>query len=75
MRIAVRSRLAPGMCLVMLVLSHFTWSNHVYDAPYTRDPTLWSVSHLSDQKAGGGVMLVKSILTMLPHSSGSSYRC
>jgi putative membrane protein len=56
-----------GMWLVMLVLSQvFIWSNHVYYAPYTHDPTLWGVSRLADQKAGGGVMLVESIFTMLP---------
>jgi cytochrome c oxidase assembly factor CtaG len=56
-----------GMWLVMLVLSQvFIWSSHVYYAPYTHDSTLWGVSHLADQKAGGGVMLVESIFTMLP---------
>jgi cytochrome c oxidase assembly factor CtaG len=56
-----------GMWLVMLVLSQvFIWSNHVYYAPYAHDATLWGLSHLSDQKAGGGVMLVESMFTMLP---------
>jgi cytochrome c oxidase assembly factor CtaG len=56
-----------GMWLVMLVLSQvFIWSSHVYYAPYTHDATLWGLSHLDDQKAGGGVMLVESMLTMLP---------
>lgn len=56
-----------GMWLVMLVLSQiFIWSNHIYYAPYAHDSTLWGVSHLADQKAGGGVMLVESIFTMLP---------
>jgi putative membrane protein len=56
-----------GMWLVMLVLSQvFIWSSHVYYAPYTRDVPLWGLSHLADQKAGGGVMLVESALTMLP---------
>ncbi len=56
-----------GMWLVMLVLSQvFIWSSHVYYAPYTHDATLWGLSHLADQKAGGGVMLVESALTMLP---------
>ncbi|HEY2742827.1 MAG TPA: cytochrome c oxidase assembly protein [Gaiellaceae bacterium] len=56
-----------GMWLVMLVLSQvFIWSSHVYYAPYTHDATLWGLSHLADQKAGGGVMLVESMLTMLP---------
>ncbi len=56
-----------GMWLVMLVLSQvFIWSNHVYYAPYTHDATLWGLSHLADQKAGGGVMLVESAFTMLP---------
>jgi putative membrane protein len=55
------------MWLVMLVLSQvFIWSNHVYYAPYTLDPTRWGLSHLADQKAGGGVMLVESMFTMLP---------
>lgn len=56
-----------GMWLVMLVLSQvFIWSGHVYYAPYARDATLWGLSHLADQKAGGGVMLVESAFTMLP---------
>jgi putative membrane protein len=56
-----------GMWLVMLVLSQvFIWSRHVYYAPYTHDATLWGLSHLADQKAGGGVMLVESAFTMLP---------
>ena len=56
-----------GMWLVMLVLSQvFIWSNHVYYAPYAHDATLWGLGHLADQKAGGGVMLVESALTMLP---------
>jgi putative membrane protein len=56
-----------GMWLVMLVLSQiFIWSSHVYYAPYTHDAALWGLSHLADQKAGGGVMLVESALTMLP---------
>jgi putative membrane protein len=56
-----------GMWLVMLVLSQvFIWSSHVYYAPYTHDAPLSGLSHLADQKAGGGVMLVESALTMLP---------
>jgi cytochrome c oxidase assembly factor CtaG len=56
-----------GMWLVMLVLSQvFIWSSHVYYAPYTHDASLWGLSHLADQKAGGGVMLVESAVTMLP---------
>jgi putative membrane protein len=56
-----------GMWLVMLVLSQvFIWSSHVYYAPYTHDAGLWGLSHLADQRAGGGVMLVESALTMLP---------
>jgi putative membrane protein len=56
-----------GMWLVMLVLSQvFLWSSHVYYAPYAHDAALWGLSHLADQKAGGGVMLVESIFTMLP---------
>jgi cytochrome c oxidase assembly factor CtaG len=46
-----------GMWLVMLVLSQvFIWSSHVFYVRYG----------LADQKAGGGVMLVESMLTMLP---------
>src|SRR4051812_4203835 len=46
-----------GMWLVMLVLSQvFIWSSHPYYFRYD----------LADQKAGGGVMLVESMLTMLP---------
>jgi putative membrane protein len=56
-----------AMWLVMLVLSQvFIWSSHVYYEPYAHDATLWGLSHLADQKAGGGVMLVESALTMLP---------
>jgi putative membrane protein len=56
-----------AMWLVMLVLSQvFIWSSHVYYAPYAHDATLWGLSHLADQKAGGGVMLVESAFTMLP---------
>jgi putative membrane protein len=56
-----------GMWLVMLVLSQvFIWSSHVYYAPYAHDSTLWGLTHLADQKAGGGVMLVESAFTMLP---------
>lgn len=56
-----------GMWLVMLVLSQiFIWSGHVYYAPYLHDPTAWGLTRLDDQKAGGGVMLVESVLTMLP---------
>jgi putative membrane protein len=46
-----------GMWLVMLVLSQvFIWSSHPYYIRYD----------LTDQKAGGGVMLVESAFTMLP---------
>jgi putative membrane protein len=46
-----------GMWLVMLVLSQvFIWSGHPYYIRYGLD----------DQKAGGGVMLVESVFTMLP---------
>lgn len=56
-----------GMWLVLLVLSQvFIWSGRVYYAPYAGDPALWGLSHLADQQAGGGVMLVESAFTMLP---------
>ena len=46
-----------GMWLVMLVLSQvFIWSSHPYYLRYG----------VTDQKAGGGVMLVESMFTMLP---------
>jgi putative membrane protein len=46
-----------GMWLVMLVLSQvFIWSGHTFYIRYG----------LTDQKAGGGVMLVESMFTMLP---------
>jgi cytochrome c oxidase assembly factor CtaG len=55
------------MWFVMLVLSQiFIWSSRVYYAPYAHDATLWGLSHVADQKAGGGVMLVESVFTMLP---------
>jgi len=45
------------MWLVMLVLSQvFIWASHPFYIRYD----------LTDQKAGGGVMLVESALTMLP---------
>ena len=56
-----------GMWLVMLVLSQiFLWSSHPFYPPYVHDPRIWGMSALDDQKAGGGVMLVESALTMLP---------
>jgi cytochrome c oxidase assembly factor CtaG len=46
-----------GMWLVMLALSQvFIWSSHPFYIRYD----------LTDQKAGGGVMLVESAFTMLP---------
>jgi putative membrane protein len=46
-----------GMWLVMLVLSQiFIWAGHAYYIRYG----------LGDQQAGGGVMLVESVFTMLP---------
>jgi putative membrane protein len=46
-----------GMWLVMLVLSQvFIWSEHSFYIRYG----------LTDQRAGGGVMLVESMFTMLP---------
>jgi cytochrome c oxidase assembly factor CtaG len=55
-----------AMWLVMLALSQvFLWSGHVYYAPYVHDPRTWGLSALDDQRAGGGVMLVESSLTML----------
>jgi putative membrane protein len=46
-----------GMWLVMLVLSQvFIWAGHPYYIRYD----------LGDQRAGGGVMLVESVFTMLP---------
>lgn len=56
-----------GMWLVMLVLSQvFIWSSRIYYAPYAHAAALWGLSHLADQKAGGGLMLVESAFTMLP---------
>ncbi|HZT52872.1 MAG TPA: cytochrome c oxidase assembly protein [Gaiellaceae bacterium] len=56
-----------AMWLVMLVLAQvFLWSSHPYYAPYVHDPRLWGLSPVDDQKAGGGVMLVESLFTMLP---------
>jgi cytochrome c oxidase assembly factor CtaG len=55
------------MWLVMFVLSQiFIWSGHPFYPPYVHVPRLWGMSVLNDQKAGGGVMLVESIFTMLP---------
>ena len=56
-----------AMWLVMLVLSQvFIWSSRIYYTPYAHDATLGGLSRLSAQKAGGGVMLLESTLTMLP---------
>jgi len=55
------------MWVVMLALAQvFLWSSHPYYGPYVHDPRLWGLSPLADQKAGGGVMLVESLFTMLP---------
>jgi putative membrane protein len=55
-----------AMWLVMLVLAQvFLWSGHVYYEPYLHAPRMWGLSPLDDQKAGGGVMLVESGLTMV----------
>jgi cytochrome c oxidase assembly factor CtaG len=55
-----------GMWLVSLVLSQvFIWSGHVYYARYAHAPRTWGLSPLSDQRAGGGVMLVEGTLVML----------
>ncbi|HET7568733.1 MAG TPA: cytochrome c oxidase assembly protein [Gaiellaceae bacterium] len=55
-----------AMWLVMLVLSQiFLWSGHVYFSPYLHAPRTWGLSALDDQKAGGGLMLLESSLTML----------
>jgi cytochrome c oxidase assembly factor CtaG len=54
------------MWFVMLVLSQvFIWSGHSFYPPYAHDPRLWGLSAVNDQKAGGGVMLVESLFTML----------
>jgi cytochrome c oxidase assembly factor CtaG len=46
-----------AMWMVMLVLSQvFIWSSHPFYVRYG----------LNDQRAGGGVMLVESVFTMLP---------
>ncbi|HET7572869.1 MAG TPA: cytochrome c oxidase assembly protein [Gaiellaceae bacterium] len=55
-----------AMWLVMLVLSQvFIWSGHAWYEPYLHAPRTWGLSALADQRAGGGVMLVESALTML----------
>ena len=55
------------MWLVMLVFAQiFLWSGHPFYSAYVHDPRLSGLSPLDDQKAGGGVMLVESALTMLP---------
>lgn len=52
--------------LVMLVLSQvFLWSSRVAFAPYLHAPRTWGLGPLADQKAGGGVMLVESTVTMI----------
>jgi len=56
-----------GMWIVWLALSQlFLWSGHPYYAPYLHVPRMWGLDALSDQRAGGGVMLLEGVFTMLP---------
>jgi putative membrane protein len=40
----------------------FLWSNRAYYEPYVDAPRTWGLSAISDQRAGGGVMLVEMML-------------
>jgi cytochrome c oxidase assembly factor CtaG len=40
----------------------FLWSDRAYYAPYVDAPRTWDLSAISDQRAGGGVMLVEMML-------------
>jgi putative membrane protein len=40
----------------------FIWSGHAYYPPYVHAPRTWGLSPVSDQRAGGGVMLVEMML-------------
>ena len=40
----------------------FLWSDGPYYTPYVEAPRTWGLSALSDQRAGGGVMLVEMML-------------
>lgn len=55
-----------GMWVVWLALSQaFLWSGHPYYAPYLHVSRTWGLGPLSDQRAGGGVMLVEGSFTMI----------
>jgi cytochrome c oxidase assembly factor CtaG len=43
----------------------FIWSTHPFYPPYVHAPRLWGTTPLSDQRLGGGVMLVESSFVML----------
>jgi putative membrane protein len=61
----VGARLA-SLALVWLVgaalANVFLWSNRAYYEPYVDAPRTWGLSAISDQRAGGGVMLVEMML-------------
>jgi putative membrane protein len=40
----------------------FLWSDRAYYGPYVEAPRTWGLSALSDQRAGGGVMLVEMMV-------------
>jgi putative membrane protein len=40
----------------------FLWSDRAYYGPYVDAPRTWGLSSVSDQRAGGGVMLVEMML-------------
>jgi cytochrome c oxidase assembly factor CtaG len=43
----------------------FVWAGHPFYGPYVHAPRLWAISALSDQVAGGAVMLVEGSLVTL----------
>ncbi|MEZ5081498.1 MAG: cytochrome c oxidase assembly protein [Thermoleophilia bacterium] len=47
------------------VLSNvLVWSGRVYYSAYVDAPTTWGLSHLDDQRLGGGIMLIEMTLVM-----------
>lgn len=64
--IGARAGYLAGMWFFSLGLSSlFLWSSHPFYEPYVRAPRLWGFSPLSDQRLGGGVMLLEGSLIML----------
>lgn len=64
--IGARAAYLAGMWFFSLGLSSlFLWSSRPLYEPYARAPRMWGFSPLSDQRLGGGVMLLEGSLIML----------